>query len=101
MPAAPVQVSTTLSANVALPAPGGTAAVSGTAGSVIESAEKAKSRFDGMNEAIRSYFKDNERFPNSLQDLVKAGYLSRVPSAPDGKRYDLDPKTGQVFVVNK
>jgi len=38
--------------------------------------------------------------PGSLEDLVKAGFLKRVPTAPAGKKYVLSPDKKSVQLVN-
>ena len=54
----------------------------------IQSSKEAVLKTDlrDMREAIQNYTRDKEAAPNSLQDLVDAQYLSRIPP---------DPVTGQ------
>ena len=41
------------------------------------------------------------RLPETLDDLVKAGLIDRLPTAPPGKKYMLDAKKTGVILVNQ
>jgi hypothetical protein len=52
-----------------------------------------------LNRALSAYVMGQLKSPEKLEDLVKAGLLKRLPTAPVGKRYALDAsKTGIVLV---
>lgn len=53
-----------------------------------------------LNDAARAYFMGELKDPGSLEDLVKAGFLKRVPTAPAGKKYVLSPDKKSVLLVN-
>ncbi len=54
-----------------------------------------------LNEAVRAHVMGNMKEPATLEDLVKAGYIKRLPSAPPGKKYVLSPDKGSVRLVNQ
>jgi len=45
-------------------------------------------------------FKRNDA-PKSLNDLVKEGYLKRLPTPPPGKQYKFDPRTMHVTLADR
>lgn len=50
-----------------------------------------------LERAVREYIKQtNDKYPNSLSDLVVSGILSRIPEEPYGGIYLFDQKTGMV-----
>ena len=52
-----------------------------------------------LTQAIRKFSFEQKRRPNSLDELVTAGYLGAVPTTADGRRFSIDPKTMQVVVI--
>ena len=54
-----------------------------------------------LNEAARAYFMGELKDPDSLEDLVKAGFLKRLPAAPAGKKYVLSPDRKSVQLVSQ
>jgi general secretion pathway protein G len=44
-----------------------------------------------MRLAIEEYARDNDRDPQSLEDLVKAGYLKEIPTDPITLKKDWQP----------
>jgi hypothetical protein len=60
-----------------------------------------QTRLEGMNTALRDYCRSNDgQLPVALDDLVKAGYLPRIPAAPPGRRFELDRKANAIVLVN-
>jgi hypothetical protein len=53
-----------------------------------------------INSAIGDFAAANGRAPKNLNELVVAKYLQKVPPAPPGKKYDIDPVKRQVKLVN-
>lgn len=53
-----------------------------------------------IKEALKVFVRDAERFPNSLEEMVKSGVIERIPTPPAGKKYVLDPKMNDVLLVN-
>lgn len=51
--------------------------------------------------AVRAYVMTQGKPPASLEDLVKAGCIARVPTAPAGKKYAIDAKKAEAVLVNQ
>jgi len=49
--------------------------------------------------AVHRYWNAQGKIPQSLDQVVAAGYLKQIPTLPAGKRYAIDPKGGQVYVT--
>jgi hypothetical protein len=49
-----------------------------------------------VQQALQQFRTTEDRWPENLQELVRAGLLARVPSMPAGQRIDYDPRTGTV-----
>ncbi len=45
---------------------------------------------DRLTQAVRKFSAENRRVPASLNELVAAGYLAEIPSAPAGKKFAID-----------
>ncbi len=54
-----------------------------------------------LMEAITGYMAEFKRVPTSQEEMVKARYLQRVLFAPKGKRYVINPETGEVTTENQ
>lgn len=54
-----------------------------------------------LNEATRAYVMGQLKDPAALDDLVKEGFLKRVPAAPAGKKYVLSPDKKSVQLVSQ
>lgn len=56
-----------------------------------------------LNSALMAYGTDGVQRPpfHDLSDLVKAGLLKKLPTAPPGKKYVFDAKTGQAKIENQ
>ncbi len=66
----------------------------GAAGRAQRSASKTISGA-ALDQAIRIFFTEKGRFPNDLKELIPQ-YISTIPPAPAGMKYNYDPKTGAV-----
>jgi hypothetical protein len=53
-----------------------------------------------LTQAVRKYGVEKQRVPASLDEVVSAGYLQTVPSAPAGKRFAIDRKL-QVYLADQ
>lgn len=51
--------------------------------------------------AVRAYVMTQGKPPATLDDLVKAGCIPRVPTAPAGKKYVIDAKKAAAVLVNQ
>jgi predicted small lipoprotein YifL len=52
-----------------------------------------------VQQAIRQFQAAEDRYPRDLAELVKEGYLPRLPALPSGMRYQYDPASGLVRAV--
>ena len=53
-----------------------------------------------LNAALKAYVAKHKKAPAKLEDLAKDGFISFVPFAPPGMRYELDAARGEVRLVN-
>lgn len=51
-----------------------------------------------LQDAIRAFKVERERFPQDLEEVISNGYLVKLPKAPNGMVYQYDPTTGAVTV---
>ena len=54
-----------------------------------------------LNEAVNSYLMSQPKEPETLDDLVKAKLVLRIPVAPPGKKYALAANRMSVLLVDK
>jgi hypothetical protein len=59
-------------------------------------AEEAPASLTELNRALEQWIFQHNNPPKSLDDLVKEGYLKRLPSPPAGKKFVFDPRTMRV-----
>lgn len=52
-----------------------------------------------LDQAIKMFQDQENRFPKNLDELVSSGTLSKLPAAPNGMKFDYDANTGTVKVV--
>ena len=52
-----------------------------------------------LNEAVRAHIMGQLKEPATLEDLVKTGFVKRLPTPPPGKKYVLDAKKSSVLLV--
>ena len=55
----------------------------------------------GLNQAIQLYYAQEGKYPKTLNDLVGPDYISKLPEAPAGMKFEYNPATGQLKVVSK
>jgi len=70
----------------------------GALGQAKKSAEKRLGAV-GLDQAIKVFFAEENRYPNTLDELVSKGTISSIPMPPPGMKYDYDAKTGIIKVV--
>ncbi len=51
-----------------------------------------------LTQALRKFGVEQRRVPASLNELVTAGYIQKVPQPPPGKAFAIDPKNLRVVV---
>ena len=54
-----------------------------------------------INEAIKLFQFQEGRFPKTLNELVSPDYLPKLPDPPRGMKYDYNPQTGELKIVQK
>jgi hypothetical protein len=54
-----------------------------------------------LNMAVNAYIMGELKEPKTLEDLIKAGYMKRLPAAPPGKKFVLNGNRTQVLLINK
>ena len=67
----------------------------------LSNAEKKATEVTGLDtlkKAVQQYQVLEGRFPNSLDELIAARFLPKLPAAPRGKRFIYDPRSGDVTV---
>lgn len=52
-----------------------------------------------LREAIQQFHAGEDRYPRDLDELVKEGYLAKLPAPPTGMKFEYDPSAGQVKTV--
>lgn len=70
-------------------------------GKNLSDAEKKASQVTGLttlDQAVRQFEVIEGRFPRSLDELITARHLGKLPNPPRGKRFTYDPSTGKVDV---
>ncbi|MBL9169281.1 MAG: hypothetical protein JNN07_16190 [Verrucomicrobiales bacterium] len=53
----------------------------------------------GLKQAIQAYQASEGKLPNSLQDLVTAQVIPKLPEAPRGMKFSYDAASGDIKVV--
>ncbi|MBI3875468.1 MAG: hypothetical protein HY300_05825 [Verrucomicrobia bacterium] len=88
----PVQASPTPSPATAMPlAPPPSAGAPGEKDLTLED----------MSYAVQAWFTSRGATPKNLQELVKAGFIKKLPTPPPGQEFAIDPKTLRVVLVNR
>lgn len=54
-----------------------------------------------LTEAVRGYSMSQGKAPNTLEDLVKARCIERLPAPPPGKKYAIDGAKLEAVLVNQ
>jgi hypothetical protein len=64
---------------------------------IVDSTD-ASAQLTQLNQLIRRFSMERREAPKSLNDLVAAGYLAGLPTAPSGKQFVIDAKSLQVLL---
>ncbi|HEU5070948.1 MAG TPA: hypothetical protein VFV96_11135 [Verrucomicrobiae bacterium] len=56
---------------------------------------------EALTQAVRRYAVERQVRPRSLAEVVAAGYVSNLPAAPAGRRFEIDQRTSRVVLVNQ
>jgi predicted lipid-binding transport protein (Tim44 family) len=54
-----------------------------------------------LQQAVDSYYRETQRKPTNLEQLVASRHLTAVPTPPAGKKYVIDPQSLLVKSVKK
>ncbi len=93
------QAATTDTSNVPPPAPGTPTALPTPAVTEIMSAEDTAAELEALKVKVSSFQAEMQRRPASLDELMKKGFLSRIPPGPEGKKFWYDPVKNDVLLV--
>jgi len=52
-----------------------------------------------VQQAVQQFHAAEDRYPKDLDELVREGYLPRLPQLPAGMQYAYNPANGQVKAV--
>jgi hypothetical protein len=70
----------------------------GALGKAQKSAQKTLGGV-GIDQALKTFYAEEGRFPTNLNELVSKGTVSSIPKPPLGMKYDYDSKAGTIKVV--
>jgi len=56
---------------------------------------------EALNKSLTAYIMGQLKEPTTLEELVKAGYIKRLPQPPPGKKFALNGNRTAVVLVNK
>ena len=75
------------------PAPISVAPAAGTV------AEEKEMTLDDMSAALQAWFTSRGSAPKDIQELVKSGFIKKLPPPPAGKAYGIDAQNLRVVLV--
>jgi hypothetical protein len=70
-------------------------------GAVVKAKKMAEKTvgMSSLDQAIKTFYAQENRYPNTLDELVSSNVVPKLPVLPDGMKFDYDPATGTVKVV--
>ena len=71
---------------------------SGSAKSAAGESPQTQAALTDLTKVLRQYSFEKRKLPQSLNEIVDAGYLQKIPEAPAGKKFVIDQKTVQVVL---
>jgi hypothetical protein len=66
-----------------------------------QTAQNAAITLDSLTQSVRRYTVERRQLPKTLEEVVRAGYIARLPDAPPGKKFALDLKSVRVVLVDR
>jgi hypothetical protein len=54
-----------------------------------------------MTHAVRRYAAEKQKIPQSIDEVVAAGYIKQLPEAPAGQKFTIHPKRLDVVLERK
>jgi hypothetical protein len=98
----PLETSPPVPTSKVEPAQGaGTAAAPATEEAANASEAALNAALGELTQVLRKYSFERQRLPKTINELVAAGYLKAMPRAPQGRKFEIDPKTVQVVLVKQ
>jgi hypothetical protein len=85
----------------AAPPPPPTAATTADSPAAEGTGEVTAPGLEEINRALNAYTMGQMKEPSTLEDLVKAGFIKKLPTPPPGKRFALNANRTAVVVVDK
>jgi hypothetical protein len=67
----------------------------------ITPAENLQGILEDIDAGVSDYVAAHGRTPKDLQELVRGKFLRKIPEAPTGKKWIVDPSTGRSCLVAK
>lgn len=64
-------------------------------------ADPSEAALVDLTQALRRYAMEHRGLPKNFDELAAAGYLKPVPTAPAGKKFEIDAKTTRVILVKQ
>ena len=80
--------------------PAQTSAVESAVAAVQGDANQVATTLAELTQVVRKYGAEKQRVPKDLNELVAAGYLPSVPTAPAGKKYAIN-KQMEVYLADQ
>jgi len=100
-PVAPIQTQASPVKAPMTPAPAPAASISvAPPPSAVAPGEK-ETTLEEMSYAVQAWFTSRGAAPKSLQELVKAGFIKKLPTPPPGQEFALDTQNLRVVLVNR
>lgn len=59
---------------------------------------KAIDEITYLKNKINTFYRQEGRYPNSLNELVEKGYIENLPNPPSGTEFIYDSKTGSITI---
>jgi len=68
---------------------------------LAEAERSPQASLELLNELLKDWVLTHSTFPNDIQEFVTKGALPRLPVAPPGKRFVIDPQQRRVVLVDQ
>jgi len=68
---------------------------------LAEAERSPQASLELLNELLKDWVLTHSSFPNDIQEFVTKGALPRLPTAPPGKKFVIDPKRRSVVLVDQ
>lgn len=68
---------------------------------VADPADAREMTIDEMTAALEAWFTSRGSAPKNLEEMVKAGFIKKLPTPPAGKEFAIDAKNLKVVLVDR